>query len=50
VHGDKQMCTVPDGPPAVDRAFGGSRPSGEPVVARLDVIDASGARLPGALH
>ena len=32
--------------PAVDRAFGGGRPSGEPVVNRLDVIDATGALIP----
>jgi hypothetical protein len=31
--------------PAVDRAFGGNRPSTEPVVERLDVVDASGALL-----
>lgn len=31
--------------PAVDRAFGGARPSAEPVVERLDVVDASGALL-----
>ena len=29
--------------PAVDKAFGGSRPGVEPTVARLEVIDASGA-------
>ncbi len=29
--------------PAVDRAFGGQRPAGEPVVQRLDVIDARGS-------
>ncbi len=28
--------------PAVDRAFGGRRPSGEPVVHPLDVLDARG--------
>ncbi|AEA28295.1 hypothetical protein Psed_6194 [Pseudonocardia dioxanivorans CB1190] len=32
--------------PAVDRAFGGSRPGAEPTVDRLEVIDASGALLP----
>jgi hypothetical protein len=31
--------------PAVDRAFGGARPPGEPVVTRLDVLDAQGALL-----
>lgn len=31
--------------PAVDRAFGGQRPPGEPTVNRLDVIDATGAML-----
>ena len=31
--------------PAVDRAFGGARPDGEPVVRRLEVGDASGALL-----
>lgn len=31
--------------PAVDRAFGGARPAGEPVVTRLEVIDANGALL-----
>ncbi|MBW0115467.1 hypothetical protein I4J48_09380 [Pseudonocardia sp. KRD-169] len=34
--------------PAVDRAFGGARPSGEPVVTHLEVLDASGALLPAA--
>jgi hypothetical protein len=29
--------------PAVNAAFGGTRPSGEPVVHRLDVLHASGA-------
>lgn len=29
--------------PAVDRAFGGQRPAGEPVVQRLDVIGARGS-------
>ncbi|WP_300008957.1 hypothetical protein [Pseudonocardia sp.] len=29
--------------PAVDRAFGGVRPDGEPVVEHLEVLDASGA-------
>lgn len=33
--------------PAVDRAFGGARPEGEPVVHRLEVIDAVGALLAG---
>ena len=32
--------------PAVDVAFGGDRPAGEPEVARLDVLHASGALLP----
>ena len=32
--------------PAVDRAFGGTRPNGEPTVHHLDVIDARGALLP----
>jgi hypothetical protein len=32
--------------PAVDRAFGGARPSGEPVVDRVEVLDARGALLP----
>ena len=31
--------------PAVDAAFGGQRPSGEPVVHRLDVLHASGTLL-----
>lgn len=31
--------------PAVDRAFGGARPSQEPTVEHLDVIDASGSLL-----
>jgi len=31
--------------PAVDAAFGGARPAGEPVVHRLDVLHASGALL-----
>jgi hypothetical protein len=31
--------------PAVDAAFGGERPSGEPVVHRLDVLHADGALL-----
>ncbi|MCF7550127.1 hypothetical protein [Pseudonocardia sp. WMMC193] len=31
--------------PAVDRAFGGARPATEPVVERLEVLDASGALL-----
>lgn len=29
--------------PAVDRAFGGHRPAGEPVVRHLEVLDATGA-------
>lgn len=36
--------------PAVDRAFGGTRPSGEPVVAHLEVIEARGALLGGTVH
>lgn len=31
--------------PAVDRAFGGVRPAGEPVVTRPEVIDAAGTLL-----
>ncbi|GAA3250098.1 hypothetical protein GCM10017691_61680 [Pseudonocardia petroleophila] len=31
--------------PAVDRALGGARPSQEPVVTHLEVLDASGALL-----
>jgi hypothetical protein len=31
--------------PAVNAAFGGQRPSGEPVVQRLDVLHASGTLL-----
>lgn len=31
--------------PAVDRAFGERRPSGEPTVHRLEVVDAAGALL-----
>jgi hypothetical protein len=31
--------------PAVDRAFGGSRPAGEPTVQHLELLDASGAFL-----
>jgi hypothetical protein len=31
--------------PAVDAAFGGSRPDGEPVVQRLDVVHVTGAVL-----
>lgn len=31
---------------AVDAAFGGRRPAGEPEVHRLDVIDATGALIP----
>jgi hypothetical protein len=31
--------------PAVDRAFGGARPDGEPEVHHLEVIDARGALL-----
>lgn len=34
--------------PAVDAAFGGSRPAGEPEVHHLDVLHASGALLSGA--
>jgi hypothetical protein len=34
--------------PAVDRAFGGSRPATEPVVNHLEVIDATGALLAAA--
>jgi hypothetical protein len=36
--------------PAVDRAFGGQRPPGEPVVTRLDVVDARGTLLPDDLR
>jgi len=32
--------------PAVDRAFGGARPPGEPVVNRLDVVHIAGSLLP----
>jgi hypothetical protein len=32
--------------PAVDRAFGGARPRGEPEVHRLDVIDIRGEAVP----
>ena len=35
--------------PAVDRAFGGSRPPGEPVVTRLDVVEVRGAAVGGVL-
>jgi hypothetical protein len=35
---------------AVDTAFGGSRPSSEPVVHHLDVIHAAGALLPDGLR
>jgi hypothetical protein len=31
--------------PAVDRVFGGARPGAEPIVQRLDVLDARGALL-----
>jgi hypothetical protein len=31
--------------PAVERAFGGARPDGEPAVEHLDVLDARGALL-----
>lgn len=31
--------------PAVDRAFGGTRPPGEPTVEHLDVVHATGALL-----
>jgi len=34
--------------PAVDRAFGGTRPSTEPTVEHLEVIDASGSLLAAA--
>jgi hypothetical protein len=34
--------------PAVNRALGGQRPGTEPLVSRLDVIDATGALLPAA--
>ncbi len=34
---------------AVDAAFGGQRPAGEPEVRRLDVVHASGSLLPPAL-
>jgi hypothetical protein len=33
--------------PAVDVAFGGVRPAGEPTVTRLEVIDAGGVALAG---
>jgi hypothetical protein len=33
--------------PAVDAAFGGNRPAGEPIVADLDVLHATGALLFG---
>lgn len=36
--------------PAVDRAFGGARPAGEPQTHRLDVIDVSGALVPERLR
>lgn len=32
--------------PAVDRAFGGHRPPGEPTVNRLDVVHVAGCLLP----
>lgn len=32
--------------PAVDAAFGGQRPDGEPTVHRLDVLHAAGALVP----
>jgi hypothetical protein len=32
--------------PAVDAAFGGSRPGSEPTVHHLDVIDATGSLIP----
>jgi hypothetical protein len=35
--------------PAVDRAFGGSRPPVEPVVDRLDVVEVRGAAVGGVL-
>lgn len=34
--------------PAVDAAFGGSRPSGEPTVEHLEVLHAMGALHPGS--
>jgi hypothetical protein len=34
--------------PAVDAAFGGQRPSGEPTVERLEVLHAAGALLAAA--
>lgn len=34
--------------PAVDAAFGGARPAGEPTMHRLDVLHVSGALLDGA--
>lgn len=33
--------------PAVDQAFGGSRPASEPVVHRVELLDANGAWVPG---
>jgi hypothetical protein len=36
--------------PAVDRAFGGSRPTDEPEVRHLDVIDLRGAAVPGGVR
>lgn len=36
--------------PAVDRAFGGARPPGEPEVHRLDVIDLRGAAVPDGVR
>ena len=36
--------------PAVDRAFGGVRPPGEPEVHRLDVIDVRGAVVPDGVR
>jgi hypothetical protein len=32
--------------PAVDRAFGGHRPTTEPTVHRLEILDATGSLLP----
>lgn len=36
--------------PAVDRALGGQRPDGEPVVTPLEVIHASGSLLPESVR
>lgn len=35
--------------PAVDRAFGGEHPDGEPPQTRLDVVDARGALVPDGI-